>query len=58
MFFRKTKLNELQRELDELQRELSFYKNRDVQQRRGTAPILTKIYAKQISTENEPNFLL
>ncbi|MFP3379676.1 GNAT family N-acetyltransferase [Bacillus sp. SIMBA_069] len=35
MFFRKTKLNELQRELDELQRELSFYKKRDVQQRRS-----------------------
>ncbi|USK99928.1 GNAT family N-acetyltransferase [Bacillus tropicus] len=35
MFFRKTKLNELQRELDELKRELSFYKERDVQQRRS-----------------------
>lgn len=35
MFFRKAKLNELQRELDELQRELSFYKKRDVQQRRS-----------------------
>lgn len=35
MFFRKTKLNDLQRELDELQRELSFYKKRDVQQRRS-----------------------
>ncbi|TNO99957.1 GNAT family N-acetyltransferase [Bacillus cereus] len=35
MFFRKTKLNELQRELDELRRELSFYKKRDVQQRRS-----------------------
>ncbi|RAS90318.1 GNAT family acetyltransferase [Bacillus cereus] len=35
MFFRKTKLNELQRELDELKRKLSFYKKRDVQQRRS-----------------------
>ncbi|PFV81764.1 GNAT family N-acetyltransferase [Bacillus sp. AFS059628] len=35
MFCRKTKLNELQRELDELKRELSFYKKRDVQQRRS-----------------------
>ncbi|HFK1403154.1 TPA: GNAT family N-acetyltransferase [Bacillus cereus] len=35
MFFHKTKLNELQRELDELKRELSFYKERDVQQRRS-----------------------
>ncbi|MGX5475906.1 GNAT family N-acetyltransferase [Bacillus toyonensis] len=35
MFFRKTKLNELQRELNELQRELLFYKKRDIQQRKS-----------------------
>lgn len=47
MFFRKTKLNDLQRELDELQRELSFYKKRDVQQRRSN-----------IRCEEYPNTLL
>ncbi|QIW21344.1 GNAT family N-acetyltransferase [Bacillus thuringiensis] len=55
MFFRKTKLNELQRELDELQKELSFYKKRDVQQRRSN--IRCKGYPHILLKDND-NYII